>query len=115
MVQDNQFTQIASAFLANLQQQLEESESPMFEDTAYSDGVVNIEMRGKKYYVLNKQTPNRQIWLSSPISGPSRFERSEEGEWKQNRTNADLLELLESEFNGHFAKSEREKIRLKYQ
>ena len=25
-------------------------------------------------YVINKQSPNRQIWLSSPISGPSRFD-----------------------------------------
>ena len=46
----------------------------MFEDVNYADGVLNIEMRGKKYYVLNKQTPNKQIWLSSPVSGPSRFE-----------------------------------------
>ncbi|TNV79186.1 hypothetical protein FGO68_gene10175 [Halteria grandinella] len=72
-------------------------------------------MRGKKYYVLNKQTPNRQIWLSSPISGPSRFEKAEDGQWKQNRTNADLLRLLEEEFNTHFAKAEREKISLKYE
>jgi len=53
--------------------QVEESESPIFEDSNYAEGVVNIEMRGGKFYVLNKQTPNRQIWLSSPISGPSRF------------------------------------------
>ena len=25
-------------------------------------------------YVLNKQPPNRQIWLSSPISGPKRYD-----------------------------------------
>lgn len=24
-------------------------------------------------YVLNKQPPNQQIWISSPISGPCRF------------------------------------------
>lgn len=23
-------------------------------------------------YVINKQTPNRQLWLSSPVSGPKR-------------------------------------------
>jgi frataxin-like iron-binding protein CyaY len=34
--------------------QLEELENPIFEDIAYSDGVLNIEMRGKKFYVLNK-------------------------------------------------------------
>jgi frataxin len=83
--------------------------------------VVNIEMRGKKFYVLNKQTPNRQIWLSSPVSGPSRFEfeagengSNNEGRWKQNRTKEDLLELLSKEFNENFAKSEREKVKLEY-
>ena len=27
----------------------------------------------KGVYVINKQPPNRQIWLSSPISGPLQF------------------------------------------
>jgi frataxin-like iron-binding protein CyaY len=38
---------------------MEEGENPMFEEINYSDGVLNLEMRGKKYYVLNKQTPNK--------------------------------------------------------
>jgi frataxin len=25
-------------------------------------------------YILNKQPPNKQIWLSSPISGPKRYD-----------------------------------------
>lgn len=25
-------------------------------------------------YVINRQTPNRQIWFSSPVSGPKRFD-----------------------------------------
>lgn len=25
-------------------------------------------------YVINKQTPNKQIWLSSPSSGPKRYD-----------------------------------------
>ncbi len=31
-------------------------------------------------YVLNKQPPNKQIWLSSPISGPKRFDWAMQGE-----------------------------------
>ena len=30
-------------------------------------------------YVLNKQGPNRQIWVSSPVSGPLRFDFDEVG------------------------------------
>lgn len=25
-------------------------------------------------YVINKQPPNKQIWLSSPLSGPKRYD-----------------------------------------
>ena len=72
-------------------------------------------MRGKKYYVLNKQTPNKQIWLSSPISGPSRFEyQLDTKQWKHNRTEEDLLDMLNAEFNKYFVKNERERIELKY-
>ena len=31
---------------------------------------------GHKIWVINKQAPNKQIWWSSPISGPLRFEYS---------------------------------------
>ncbi|EGT54939.1 hypothetical protein CAEBREN_28735, partial [Caenorhabditis brenneri] len=30
-------------------------------------------------YVINKQSPNKQIWLSSPMSGPKRYDLEEEG------------------------------------
>ena len=29
-------------------------------------------------YVINKQSPNKQIWLSSPMSGPKRYNLAEE-------------------------------------
>lgn len=31
-------------------------------------------------YVINKQPPNKQIWLSSPISGPKRYDWVHRGE-----------------------------------
>ncbi|KAK6643625.1 hypothetical protein RUM43_005135 [Polyplax serrata] len=44
-------------------------------DVTYSDGVLTVYF-GQKYgtYVINRQTPNLQIWLSSPISGPKRYD-----------------------------------------
>ncbi len=73
-------------------------------------------MRGKKYYVLNKQTPNRQIWLSSPISGPSRFEyREDNKEWRHYRNETvELLQMINKEFNEGFARREDERVNLKY-
>lgn len=46
-------------------------------DIDLSDGVLNIDL-GSDYnnftWVINKQTPNKQIWWSSPVSGPRRYE-----------------------------------------
>ena len=33
--------------------------------------------------MINKQTPNRQIWLSSPVSGPKRYDWDPEAEVRQ--------------------------------
>lgn len=43
-------------------------------DVNYSQGVLTVKFAGGKTYVINKQTPNKQIWLSSPISGPKRYD-----------------------------------------
>ncbi|RXK39717.1 hypothetical protein M231_03072 [Tremella mesenterica] len=49
-------------------------------------------------WVINKQPPNQQIWMSSPISGPARFGRSPDGSWVHFRTpGVTLGGLLESE------------------
>lgn len=37
-------------------------------------GVLTITTQDKGTYVINKQPPNKQIWLSSPISGPKRYD-----------------------------------------
>lgn len=45
----------------------------------FSAGVLTVYIDGKGTWVINKQPPNRQIWLSSPISGPRRFDWVETG------------------------------------
>ncbi|KAE8218897.1 hypothetical protein CF319_g7308 [Tilletia indica] len=49
--------------------------SPAEWDVEYSSGVLNLRL-GPQHgtYVVNKQPPNKQIWLSSPSSGPKRFD-----------------------------------------
>jgi frataxin len=43
-------------------------------DASSAAGVLTLRLGGARgTYVLNKQTPNRQIWWSSPVSGPRRF------------------------------------------
>ncbi|CAK9876085.1 unnamed protein product [Sphagnum jensenii] len=72
----------------------------------YSDGVLTVQLGSKGTYVINKQTPNRQIWLSSPISGPARFDwHGLEHVWVYRRTKAQLLPLLEEELSQLMGKS----------
>mmetsp|Transcript_16732 Transcript_16732/g.19359 ORF Transcript_16732/g.19359 Transcript_16732/m.19359 type:complete len:256 (+) Transcript_16732:136-903(+) len=43
----------------------------------FASGVLTISLPSHGTWVLNKQTPNEQIWWSSPISGPRRYEWDE--------------------------------------
>lgn len=75
-------------------------------------GVLNVVVPGVGTYVLNKQPPNHQIWLSSPISGPKRYdwviqgdqmhEKQDtrgfiNGQWIYLRDGSNLTDLLNDE------------------
>ena len=63
-----------------------------------SDGVLNVQLGEHGHWVINKQTPNEQIWWSSPLSGPKRFEYdADRARWLSTRDGKDLLELLREE------------------
>ena len=68
-------------------------------DVLYSSGVLNVQF-GKKtgVYVINKQAPNRQLWLSSPISGPKRFDYVSD-KWIYKNSKENLHELLTNEIS----------------
>ena len=53
---------------------------------------------GDRYgtYVINRQTPNRQIWLSSPVSGPKRYDFID-GSWTYKHDGVTLHQLLQNE------------------
>ena len=61
-----------------------------------SSGVLTLKIAGAGTWVINKQVPNRQLWLSSPVSGPCRYEYVE-GTWTHTRDGSSLAELLEKE------------------
>jgi frataxin len=65
-----------------------------------TEGVLNIKFKSNQSYVLNIQRPNLQIWLSSPISGPQRFEYDQDKDiWFNIRNSKNLLNILNEEFN----------------
>ena len=105
---ESNFSQKANEYLETLGEKLESwADEEIEEDVEcdYSDGILTISLgRGRGTYVLNKQAPNRQIWWSSPISGPHRFE--EEGErWVDaRRGEEDCLDDLETKLKSEWRK-----------
>ncbi|KAL6703571.1 Mitochondrial matrix iron chaperone [Coniothyrium glycines] len=105
----SEFHERADYYLEELVQRLEEAQEkdPAIE-VEHAAGVLEVTTKGQTY-VLNKQPPNKQIWLSSPISGPKRFDWvvSQEGigfkegggmgDWVYLRDGTSLTELLRKE------------------
>jgi len=69
-------------------------------EVEYHSGVMTLDLGRHGTYVINKQPPNKQIWLSSPVSGPKRFNfDTATRQWVDSR-NGELLEaLLNGELN----------------
>uniref|UniRef100_A0A0N5AVA9 ferroxidase n=1 Tax=Syphacia muris TaxID=451379 RepID=A0A0N5AVA9_9BILA len=71
-------------------------------DVDYSAGVLSVCISPTiGTYVINMQTPSRQIWLSSPISGPKRYDYLN-GRWTYYKDGVTLDTLLTAEFRQIF-------------
>ena len=67
-------------------------------DIDYDMGVLTISLGTKGTFILNKQVPTRQIWLSSPASGPSHYCFCQKTQaWRDTRNGSELLLRLEDE------------------
>ncbi|XP_074055562.1 frataxin, mitochondrial [Macrotis lagotis] len=73
--------------------------TPKDYDVSFGTGVLTVKLgEDLGTYVINKQTPNRQIWLSSPSSGPKRYDWTGKN-WVYVHDGMSLHELLEKEFS----------------
>ncbi|CAL5342508.1 unnamed protein product [Camellia sinensis] len=101
LVQEDEFHKLADSTIHDLLEKLEEyGDSVDIDgfDIDYGNQVLTVKLGTLGTYVLNKQTPNRQIWLSSPVSGPSRFDWDQDAQaWVYRRTKANLVEVLKNE------------------
>ncbi|XP_004718079.2 frataxin, mitochondrial-like [Echinops telfairi] len=68
-------------------------------DVSFGSGVLTIKLGGDLgTYVINKQTPNKQIWLSSPSSGPKRYDWTGKT-WVYSHDGESLHQLLATELS----------------
>ncbi|KAI0147710.1 mitochondrial chaperone Frataxin [Xylariaceae sp. FL1272] len=107
---DDEYHEVADYYLEQLYNRFERmSEESVAYEVDYSSGVMTINIDQKGTYVINKQPPNKQIWLSSPISGPKRYDwvviregqdqkqDTATGDWVYIRDGSTLSELLKEE------------------
>ncbi|ATY66203.1 mitochondrial chaperone Frataxin [Cordyceps militaris] len=72
---ESEYHDIADEFLEGVLTQFEALQDTREDiDIEFSAGVMTITHTDKGTYVINKQPPNKQIWLSSPLSGPKRYD-----------------------------------------
>ncbi|UKZ51420.1 hypothetical protein TrVGV298_005180 [Trichoderma virens] len=104
---DAEYNELSDEFMHDLLERFEthqDNGAPI--DVEYSSGVMTVTVVDKGTYVINKQPPNKQIWLSSPLSGPKRYdfcvasegqgdkEGTALGTWIYARDNSSLDELI---------------------
>lgn len=117
-ISDEQYHKLANSYLEELEEKLNQlQENNELIDVEFSAGVLTLTLPPKGVYVLNKQPPNKQIWLASPVSGPKRydyvrFKELEEtkqgmecGEWVYLRDGSTLSCLLKEECNVDMAQT----------
>ncbi|PWN35110.1 Frataxin [Meira miltonrushii] len=87
-ISEDEYHEVADTCLDSLTDSLEQLveayDGPDADDyeAEYSSGVLTLRLGSHGTYVINKQPPNKQIWFSSPTSGPKRFDYdSEHNEW----------------------------------
>ncbi|XP_019104940.2 frataxin, mitochondrial isoform X2 [Beta vulgaris subsp. vulgaris] len=109
VLQEDEFHRLADSTIHHLLEKLEEYGDTVEVDgfdVDYGNEVLTLKLGELGTYVVNKQTPNRQIWLSSPVSGPSRFDWDPASQaWIYRRNKATLSGILESELEQLFGKS----------
>ncbi|CAH2351353.1 frataxin homolog, mitochondrial [[Candida] railenensis] len=96
---DHEYSSISNNYLETLGDELEAlSEDHPQVDSELSQGVLKLDLPPLGSYVINKQPPNKQMWLSSPLSGPKRYDLIG-GKWITLRDNSGLTGLLEDEIS----------------
>ncbi|KAI1132347.1 mitochondrial chaperone Frataxin [Nemania abortiva] len=109
-ITDGEFHEIADNYIERLLAEYEKMQDTRADiDVEYSSGVMNLTINDLGTYVINKQPPNKQIWLSSPTSGPKRYDwvvisegqdqkqDTATGNWIYLRDGSSLTDLLREE------------------
>ncbi|KAL5037647.1 Mitochondrial matrix iron chaperone [Batrachochytrium dendrobatidis] len=100
---ENDYHKFANVYLNSLLEYLEELGDSIDMDgfdVVYSSGVLTLKLGDHGIFVINKQPPNKQVWLSSPVSGPKRYDyEAKTGKWIYARDQHSLEEVINEELS----------------
>lgn len=95
---ESEFETRADEILEYLMETLEDTLGDQL-DVDLEEGILSVELDSGGQYVINKHKPNRQIWMSSPVSGASHYEYVTETGWVATRGDETLNRLLSQELS----------------
>jgi frataxin len=94
---DSSFETLADRTLEAIQGAIEDAAEDEV-DTELQGSILTLVLEDGRQYVINKHRPNRQIWLSSPVSGAAHFDYDQSsGQWLSTRGGASLHAILAEE------------------
>lgn len=91
---------VVTQTMKELQEKFEELEELDLEgyEVNEKDGVFELKLGELGTYVINKQAPNKQLWWSSPVSGPKRYNYDVKMKaWRNSRDGHLMYDLINEE------------------
>lgn len=106
-INTNIFSSLVDKTLNHIYDEIDKKEYPFIDNISLEEGVLTINLKNSLTYVINIQKINKQIWLSSPFSGPQRFEYDDKNlKWISiTNKNTSLLKLISQEINTELIKA----------
>ncbi len=93
----NNFITRADELITKIADQIENSDPNGNKDIDLNGGILVVnDERGT--FIINRQTPAKEVWLSSPISGPYHFFLNDDGKWIT-KNSVLLRDVLDREFS----------------
>lgn len=100
-VDESRFAAAADQFLNHLADTIDDVLGDDI-DAELQGGILTLSLESGGQYVINKHAPNRQIWMSSPVSGATHYDFAD-GQWVSTRDSSARLPLvLAQELNDRF-------------
>ena len=93
---ETEFNKIADLLLTSMGDRIDDLLGDHI-DVELHAGILTLGLENGGQYVINKHGPNKEIWVSSPVSGAFHF-RAVEGQWISTRNSqTELCQLLGQE------------------